>query len=90
MLALVLKRSSRVMPGLRGTPAGTTITSQPLRAASRFSAPVWIRVDRQTDRQTDAEVWGGAVCVRMEMNLAWAPNDCMQQLMVMAVVIVMR
>lgn len=27
MEALVLKRSSRVMPGLRGTPAGMTTTS---------------------------------------------------------------
>lgn len=28
--ALVLKRSSRVIPGFRGTPAGITTTSQPL------------------------------------------------------------
>ena len=39
MEALVLKRSSRVMPGLRGTPAGMTTTSQPSRALSRSSAP---------------------------------------------------
>ncbi|MPC15475.1 hypothetical protein E2C01_008267 [Portunus trituberculatus] len=31
MEALVLNRSSRVMPGLRGTPAGITTTSQPFR-----------------------------------------------------------
>src|SRR6185369_16633184 len=35
MEALVLKRSSRVMPGLRGTPAGMRTTSEPLRAAAR-------------------------------------------------------
>jgi hypothetical protein len=29
--ALILKRSSRVMPGLRGTPAGMMTTSQPSR-----------------------------------------------------------
>ena len=29
--ALMLKRSSRVMPGLRGTPAGMMTTSQPSR-----------------------------------------------------------
>jgi hypothetical protein len=28
---LMLKRSSRVMPGLRGTPAGMMTTSQPSR-----------------------------------------------------------
>jgi hypothetical protein len=33
--ALVLKRSSRVMPGLRGTPAGIRTISAPLRAAAR-------------------------------------------------------
>ena len=32
--ALVLKRSSRVIPGFRGTPAGMTTTEAPLRAAS--------------------------------------------------------
>mmetsp|Transcript_31268 Transcript_31268/g.79868 ORF Transcript_31268/g.79868 Transcript_31268/m.79868 type:complete len:205 (+) Transcript_31268:178-792(+) len=32
--AFVLNRSSRVMPGLRGTPAGITTTSAPLTAAS--------------------------------------------------------
>mmetsp|Transcript_13014 Transcript_13014/g.33529 ORF Transcript_13014/g.33529 Transcript_13014/m.33529 type:complete len:318 (+) Transcript_13014:249-1202(+) len=32
MPALMLNRSSRVMPGLRGTPAGITTTSQPSRA----------------------------------------------------------
>ena len=35
MLALVLKRSSRVMPGLRGTPAGMRTISAPLRAEAR-------------------------------------------------------
>lgn len=35
MEALVLKRSSRVMPGLRGTPAGMTTTSHPVRASLR-------------------------------------------------------
>ena len=29
--ALMLKRSSRVIPGLRGTPAGMMTTSQPSR-----------------------------------------------------------
>mmetsp|Transcript_45416 Transcript_45416/g.90921 ORF Transcript_45416/g.90921 Transcript_45416/m.90921 type:complete len:222 (-) Transcript_45416:279-944(-) len=37
--ALVLKRSSRVMPGLRGTPAGITTTWQPSRDFLR-SSPV--------------------------------------------------
>ena len=35
MEALVLNRSSRVMPGLRGTPAGMTTISASLRAAAR-------------------------------------------------------
>ena len=35
--ALMLKRSSRVIPGLRGTPAGMTTRSQPTRAALRPS-----------------------------------------------------
>jgi hypothetical protein len=34
MPALMLKRSSRVMPGLRGTPAGMTTMSQSLSARS--------------------------------------------------------
>ena len=34
MLAFVLNRSSRVIPGLRGTPAGMTTTSQPVSARS--------------------------------------------------------
>lgn len=34
MEALVLKRSSRVMPGLRGTPAGMTTTSAPVSVSS--------------------------------------------------------
>jgi len=37
--ALVLNRSSRVIPGLRGTPAGMTTTSQPVNASSNCSAP---------------------------------------------------
>ena len=41
MPALMLKRSSRVMPGLRGTPAGITTRSAPARHAGRFSSPVW-------------------------------------------------
>lgn len=40
MLAFVLNRSSRVMPGLRGTPAGMTTTSAPVRVASRPPLPV--------------------------------------------------
>ena len=36
---LVLNRSSRVMPGLRGTPAGTTTTSHPFRASPSWSSP---------------------------------------------------
>jgi hypothetical protein len=31
--ALMLKRSSRVIPGLRGIPAGMTTTEQPVRAS---------------------------------------------------------
>merc|ERR1719230_1275254 len=37
MPALVLNKSSRVIPGLRGTPAGITTTSQPVRAFLRSS-----------------------------------------------------
>ena len=37
MEALVLKRSSLVIPGLRGTPAGITTTSAPVRASARPS-----------------------------------------------------
>ena len=39
MEALVLNRSSLVMPGLRGTPAGMTTISAPARLASNWSAP---------------------------------------------------
>mmetsp|Transcript_8751 Transcript_8751/g.18845 ORF Transcript_8751/g.18845 Transcript_8751/m.18845 type:complete len:222 (+) Transcript_8751:378-1043(+) len=39
MLAFVLNKSSRVMPGLRGTPAGITTTWQPSRAFGK-SSPV--------------------------------------------------
>merc|ERR1719154_593760 len=39
MDALVLNRSSLVMPGLRGTPAGMTTISAPTRLASSWSAP---------------------------------------------------
>merc|ERR1719348_824735 len=41
MVAFVLKRSSRVMPGFLGTPAGITTTSQPSRAAPSWSGPMW-------------------------------------------------
>mmetsp|Transcript_79572 Transcript_79572/g.221301 ORF Transcript_79572/g.221301 Transcript_79572/m.221301 type:complete len:200 (-) Transcript_79572:173-772(-) len=41
MEALVLKRSSRVMPGLRGTPAGQTTMSAPDRASPSSSSPTW-------------------------------------------------
>jgi hypothetical protein len=37
MVAFVLKRSSRVMPGFRGTPAGMRTTSQPRTAFSIVS-----------------------------------------------------
>merc|ERR1712147_569485 len=39
MLAFVLKRSSRVMPGFRGTPAGMTTTSMPSRASAALPMP---------------------------------------------------
>ena len=39
MPALMLKRSSRVMPGLRGTPAGMMTRSQPVRQSPSSSAP---------------------------------------------------
>mmetsp|Transcript_6947 Transcript_6947/g.15210 ORF Transcript_6947/g.15210 Transcript_6947/m.15210 type:complete len:204 (+) Transcript_6947:503-1114(+) len=39
MLAFVLNKSSRVMPGLRGTPAGMTTTLAPVSAASRPELP---------------------------------------------------
>jgi len=41
MPALIAKRSSRVMPGFLGTPAGITTTSHPFRASSSWSAPTW-------------------------------------------------
>ena len=37
MPALMLKRSSRVMPGLRGTPAGMTTRWHPRRASESDS-----------------------------------------------------
>ena len=40
MDAFVLNRSSRVIPGLRGTPAGMTTTSAPSSALCRFSLPL--------------------------------------------------
>ena len=40
MVALVVKRSSRVIPGLRGTPAGIRTTSAPRTAASTVSLSV--------------------------------------------------
>mmetsp|Transcript_8794 Transcript_8794/g.12798 ORF Transcript_8794/g.12798 Transcript_8794/m.12798 type:complete len:80 (+) Transcript_8794:1548-1787(+) len=36
--ALMLKRSSRVIPGLRGTPAGITTRSDPLRHVAKPSS----------------------------------------------------
>lgn len=39
MVAFTLKRSSRVMPGLRGTPAGITTTSQPSSAFFSSAGP---------------------------------------------------
>ena len=39
-LALMLKRSSRVMPGLRGTPAGISTSAQPYSASGSWSGPV--------------------------------------------------
>ena len=41
MPALIANRSSRVMPGLRGTPAGITTKSAPAMAAASSSGPVW-------------------------------------------------
>lgn len=38
--ALVLKRSSRVIPGLRGTPAGMRTISAPVKHSLRFSSPL--------------------------------------------------
>lgn len=40
MPALMLKRSSRVMPGFLGTPAGMTTRSQSYKASPSLSAPV--------------------------------------------------
>lgn len=37
--ALILNRSSRVMPGLRGTPAGMMTTCAPLSASPSWSSP---------------------------------------------------
>ena len=36
----MLNKSSRVIPGLRGTPAGIIITSAPAKACLRFSGPL--------------------------------------------------
>lgn len=41
MPALMLNRSSRVMPGFLGTPAGIMTRSAPLSASGRDSGPVW-------------------------------------------------
>ena len=71
MPAFVLKRSSRVMPGLRGTPAGITTTSAPRSAASRpvswvagqvpadGRCPVILAPVGQCDRSVQAEGGGG-------------------------------
>ncbi|KAJ6290505.1 hypothetical protein OIU76_028129 [Salix suchowensis] len=40
MLALMLKRSSRVIPGFLGTPAGMTTTSTPFKELGNSAAPV--------------------------------------------------
>uniref|UniRef100_A0A0A9F8H4 Uncharacterized protein n=1 Tax=Arundo donax TaxID=35708 RepID=A0A0A9F8H4_ARUDO len=40
MLALMLKRSSRVMPGFLGTPAGMTTTSTPFKQLASSEGPV--------------------------------------------------
>ena len=41
MPALILNRSSRVMPGLRGTPAGMMTTSHPFSASWSWSGPAY-------------------------------------------------
>ncbi|KAJ6752999.1 hypothetical protein OIU74_027778 [Salix koriyanagi] len=40
MLALMLKRSSRVIPGFLGTPAGMTTTSTPFKELGNSEVPV--------------------------------------------------
>lgn len=56
MEALILNKSSRVIPGLRGTPAGTTMMSAPARAVSMESAPVaslYVCKDEDDDANDD-------------------------------------
>eukprot|EP00966_Prymnesium_polylepis_P310791 7180737-Prymnesium_polylepis.1 len=62
MEAFVLNRSSRVMPGLRGTPAGMTTTSQPVRAASRPVLPLGGQVP--TDGRLPVTLAGVGQCER--------------------------
>ena len=54
-LALMLNRSSRVMPGLRGMPAGITTSAQPYSASGSFSGPVklvtWASVCTDAQRE---------------------------------------
>ena len=50
MPALMLNKSSRVMPGLRATPAGMTTTSQPSKALGK-SSPV------KPSTQTSVGIW---------------------------------
>lgn len=51
--ALMLKRSSRVMPGFLGTPAGITTKSAPFRAVAKssFSYPVTCKRSHKTQQQ---------------------------------------
>ena len=46
----MLNRSSRVMPGLRGTPAGMTTSAQPYSASGSFSGPVCALTWRSQNR----------------------------------------
>lgn len=59
MPALVLKRSSRVIPGLRGTPAGMTTTSAPSTHAVSSFAPVYAFTwnNQRIDEEFTGEEW---------------------------------
>ena len=72
LLALMLNRSSRVMPGFLGTPAGMTTRSQPYSASDSFSAPValltcmkqtWHGYSVHAPSFVDEQVFPGVACL---------------------------
>jgi len=72
MPAFVLKRSSRVMPGLRGTPAGITTTLAPVSAASRpeLCDGGHLQIGEEVDEYGGRILWPPTATVRLAMGAA--------------------